>query len=88
MSNQPDTNNRLKGLRIPIETCVRFERLAGVKVNEEPTIQQKKAVAKMMVSAMILASQHVQLNAADHEQIAREVAENERKLKITSKMEG
>ena len=77
MANQPDKNNRLKGLQVPIEVCVKFERLAGVKVNQEPTIQQRKAIGKMMVSALVLASQHVQLNAADYEQIAKEVKANE-----------
>lgn len=77
MSNQPDVNKRLKGLRIPIEVCVKFERLAGVKVNEEPTAQQRLSVSKMMVSALVLATQHVTLNANDYEQIAAEVKRNE-----------
>lgn len=79
MANQPDVNNRLKGLRVPIEVCVKYERLAGVKVNQEPTKQQAQAVSKMMVSALILASQHVQLNSADYDQVKREVAANEAK---------
>ena len=79
MANQPDKNNRLKGLRIPIEVCVKFERLAGVKVHQEPTIQQAKAVSKMMVSALVLASQHVMLNAEDYKQISEEVRKNEQR---------
>ena len=79
MSNQPNVNNRLKGLRIPIEVCVKFERLAGVKAKQEPTPQQRLAISKMMVSALVLSTQNVQLNAEDYEQIAEEVKRNEQR---------
>ena len=84
MADRPDVNNRLKGLRIPIETCVKYERLVGVKQGEDPTPSQRLRIGKMMVSAVVLAVQNVNLSAADYRWIAEEVEKNSLKLKEKS----
>ena len=77
--NQPDVNNRLKGLRIPIEVCVKYERMAGAKPFEELTHDQKIAVGKLMVDALTIGSREVVLTSEDYEQIAQEVKQNEQR---------
>lgn len=79
MSNQPDANNRLKGLRIPIEVCVKYERMAGVEGDAELTHDQKIKVGKLMVDALTIGCRNIVLSADDYEQIAREVRRNEQR---------
>ena len=77
MANMRDKNKRLKGFGIPVEVCVKYERLAGVKVNEKPTKQQSKAITDLMVKVLIAGVSNVTLSSEDYEQIAKEVKENE-----------
>lgn len=77
MANMRDKNKRLKGFGIPIEVCVKYERLAGVKTNETPTKKQAKAVTDLMVKVLIAGVSNVSLTSEDYEQIAREVKKNE-----------
>lgn len=77
MANMRDKNKRLKGFGIPVEVCVKYERLAGVKVNEKPTKQQSKVITDLMVKVLIAGVSNVTLSSEDYEQIAKEVKENE-----------
>lgn len=77
MANMRDKNKRLKGFGIPIEVCVKYERLAGVKTNETPNKKQAKAVTDLMVKVLIAGVSNVSLTSEDYEQIAKEVKENE-----------
>ena len=79
VANKRDTNKRLKGFGIPIEVCIRYERMAGVKTDETPTKEQQKEVSRLMINAMTLYASEVVLTSKDYEQIAREVANNEQK---------
>lgn len=74
--NMPDINNRLKGLRIPIELAVKYERLAGVKPGEKPTKKQAEAITKMMVAALQMGATAYQLTAEDNRLIAEEKERN------------
>ena len=61
--NKRDKNKRLKGFGIPVELCVRYERMAGVKTGEEPTPKQKRDITRLMVTALtedgeVMAVQH------------------------------
>ena len=77
MANQRDKNKRLKGFGIPVEVCVKYERLAGVKANETPTKKQAKEVTDLMVKVLIAGVSHVTLTSEDYAQIAKEVQANE-----------
>ena len=79
MANMRDKNKRLKGFGIPIEVCIKYERIAGVKVNEKPTREQAQAVTDMMVKVLVAGVANVTLTAEDYEQIANEVKENEKR---------
>ena len=77
MANKRDTNKRLKGFGIPVEVCIRYERMAGVKTGETPTREQQKKVSELMINAMTIYAAKVVLTSKDYEQIAKEVANNE-----------
>ena len=76
--NKRDKNKRLKGFGIPVEVCVRYERMAGVKTGEKPTKQQQAQVTRLMVTALTVYASDVNLTSRDYAQIAKEVRENER----------
>jgi len=71
------SSKRLKGFGIPIEVCVRFERMIGLKTGETPTKKQSEQIARMMVTALTEYASTVILSSKDYELIAKEVAENE-----------
>ena len=75
----PDINNRLKGMRIPIDLCVKYERLAGVQPGEKPTKLQAMAITKMMVAALYMGATSYTLTAEDNELIAEEKRNNANK---------
>lgn len=77
MANVRDKNKRLKGFGIPIETCVKYERLAGVETGKEPTKAQSMKVTDLMVKVLSAGVAHVALTAADYDIISKEVAKNE-----------
>ena len=72
-----DTNKRLKAIGLPIELCVKFERLCGIPAGRKPTYVEKIHVSEAMISAMEAAVRNVQLTSADYELIAAEVKRNE-----------
>lgn len=74
-----DVRKRLKGFGIPIEVCVKYERLAGLKTGETPNKSQADKIAAMMVTSITLGVQHVKLEAEDYKLIAEEVKSNEQK---------
>ena len=74
-----DTNKRLKAIGLPIELCVKFERLCGIPPERKPTYVEKIHVSEAMISAMETAVRNVQLTSRDYELIAEEVKENEKK---------
>lgn len=80
MSNQPDPANRLKGIRIPEEICVKYERAAGVKPWQIPTRAQAQDVSRMMVTALSLGVQGIKLSAEDHAQILETIRNNEARI--------
>lgn len=76
--NKRDKNKRLKGFGIPVEVCVRYERMAGVKPGEVPTKQQARRITELMVAALTVYASKVVLTARDYELILKEVKDNER----------
>ena len=79
--NQPDINKRLKGFRIPIEICVKYERMAGVKAGHRPTKSEADKVSEMMVGALVLGCANYTLTPRDYIEIAREIENNAKKRK-------
>ena len=76
--NKRDKNKRLKGFGIPVELCVRYERMAGVKTGAEPTPKQKRDITRLMVTALTVYAANVILTAKDYKLIMEEVEANER----------
>jgi len=76
--NKRDKNKRLKGFGIPVEVCVRYERMAGVKTGEQPTKKQKEQITTLMVTALTVYASNVTLTAKDYKLIHEEVEANER----------
>ena len=76
--NKRDKNKRLKGFGIPVEVCVRFERMAGVETSAQPTKKQSEKITELMVTALTVYSVNVVLTAEDYRLIAEEVEANER----------
>jgi hypothetical protein len=76
--NKRDKNKRLKGFGIPVELCVRYERMAGVKTGEEPTRAQQQDITRLMVTALTVYAADVVLTSADYQLIKEEVEANER----------
>lgn len=76
--NKRDKNKRLKGFGIPVELCVRYERMAGVKTGDEPTRAQQRDITRLMVTALTVYAADVVLTAADYKLIQEEVEANER----------
>lgn len=81
MANARNKNKRLKCFGIPIETCVKYERLAGVATGATPTKNQSEVVTRLMVNVLSAGVSNVALTSADYQQIAKEVESNERKIK-------
>ena len=74
-----DTNKRLKAIGLPIELCVKFERLCGIPAGRKPTYVEKIHVSEAMISALEAGVRNVQLTSEDYEQIAKEVKKNEQR---------
>lgn len=77
MAKNRDTNKRLKGIGIPIEICVKYERMAGLAPGQKPTFVEKIHVSELMISALEAYARDVRLTAVDYELIAEEVRQNE-----------
>ncbi|MBR0196893.1 MAG: hypothetical protein IJQ34_02055 [Kiritimatiellae bacterium] len=77
--NQRDNNKRLKGFGIPIEICVKYERMAGVEIGEKPNFRQRSEITRLMLTALTMYVAGVVLTAEDYELIAKEVKENEQR---------
>lgn len=78
MAGKRDKNKRLKGFGIPVEVCVRYERMVGVKTGETPTKQQAQQITELMVTALTIYASKVVLTSRDYAQIQKEVESNER----------
>lgn len=76
--NKRDVNKRLKGFGIPIEVCVRYERMAGVKIGERPNKKQQAEITRLMVTALTMYASGVILTSRDYALIQKETEENER----------
>ena len=76
-----DTNKRLKAIGLPIELCVKFERLCGIPAGRKPTYVEKIHVSEAMISALEAGVRNVQLSSEDYELIANEVKQNEQRRK-------
>lgn len=86
MAENRDTNKRLKAIGLPIELCVKFERMCNIPAGQKPTFVQKILVSEAMISALEAAVRNVQLTSEDYELIAKEVKRNEqRRGKATKK---
>lgn len=77
MPGKRDSDKRLKGMGIPIEVCVKYERKAGVKTGQQPTKAQRDKIAAMMVAQITLGVTDVVLSSKDYELIQQEVKANE-----------
>jgi len=81
MALNRDTNKRLKAIGLPIELCVKFERLCGIPAGRKPTYVEKIHVSEAMISALESAVRNVQLTSEDYQLIANEVKANENSRK-------
>lgn len=72
-----DKNKRMKGMGIPIDLCVKFERKIGLKPGEKPDYCQRIKISDLMISAMQEAVKDVVLSDDDKEQIKEEIKHNE-----------
>lgn len=77
MADSRKSSKRQKNFGVPIEVCMKYERLAGVKTGEKPTKKQSEDACKMMVDALICGVSSVVLSAKDYQLIAEEIAKNE-----------
>ena len=77
MASNRDTNKRLKAIGLPIELCVKYERLCGIPAGHKPTYMEKLHVSEAMISALDAAVRNVQLTSEDYELIVKEVKRNE-----------
>jgi hypothetical protein len=85
MAANRDTNKRLKGIGLPIELCVKYERLCGIKGEHRLTFTEKFRVSEAMISALEAGVRNVQLTSEDYELIAKEVKKNESSRKRSPK---
>lgn len=76
MKRTRDTNKRLKALGMPIELCIKFERLIGLKPGEKPNYVERIKISDAMITAMEAAVRNVRLTEDDYRLIADEVGRN------------
>ena len=88
MADNRDTNKRLKGIGLPIELCMKYERLCGIPAGRKPTYVEKIHVSEAMISALEAGVRNVQLSSEDYELIAKEVKKNEQSRKSGAPDEG
>lgn len=79
MASNRDTNKRLKAIGLPIELCLKYERLCGIPAGKRPTFVDKIHVSDAMISALEAAVRNVKLTADDYAIIEKEVRRNEQK---------
>ena len=77
MANNRDTNKRLKAIGIPIELCIKYERLCGIKPGQRMSFADKFHVSEAMISALDAGVRNVELTSEDYMLIAAEVKRNE-----------
>ena len=77
MAGNRDTNKRLKAIGIPIELCVKYERLCGIQAGKKLSFADKFHVSEAMISALEAGVRHIQLTSRDYQLIADEVKRNE-----------
>lgn len=77
MASKRDKDKRQKCFGIPVEVCVKYERMAGVKTGEKPTKKQSEVACQLMVKALTIGVSEISLTSKDHELIAQEIAKNE-----------
>ena len=77
MAGNRDTNKRLKAIGIPIELCVKYERLCGIQAGKKLSLADTFHVSEAMISALEAGVRNVQLSSEDYQLIAAEVKRNE-----------
>jgi hypothetical protein len=77
MAGNRDTNKRLKAIGLPIELCVKYERLCGIKPGQRMSFTDRFRVSEAMISALEAGVRNVPLSAEDYTLIAEEVRRNE-----------
>ena len=83
-----DSTKRLKGIGLPIELCVKYERMCGIPPGRKPSFTEKFRVSEAMISALEAGARNVQLTSEDYELIAKEVKRNENSRKGKADVEG
>ena len=77
MAGNRDTNKRLKAIGIPIELCVKYERMCGIKPGQRMSFTDRFHVSEAMISALEAGARNYQLTSEDYRLIAEEVRQNE-----------
>lgn len=77
MASNRDTNKRLKAIGLPIELCVKYERLCGIETGKKPSFVDRIHVSDAMISALEAAVRNIKLTADDYAIIEKEVRKNE-----------
>lgn len=77
MAASRDTNKRLKAIGLPIELCVKYERMCGITPSSRVSYMDKIHVSEAMISALEAGVRNVQLSSDDYQLIAAEVRRNE-----------
>jgi hypothetical protein len=77
MASNRDTNKRLKAIGLPIELCIKYERLCGIRPGQRMSFTDKFHVSEAMISALEAGVRNVELSSEDYMLIAQEVKQNE-----------
>lgn len=82
MAGNRDTNKRLKAIGIPIELCVKYERMCGIPPGKKLSFTEKFRVSEAMISALEAGARNIMLTSEDYQLIAQEVKRNEASRKF------
>ena len=77
MSNMPRIDKRQRNIRLPIEVCVKYERMAGFKRGAILSRADNELINRIMASTLADGVRHIILSAKDYADIAKEIEENE-----------
>lgn len=80
MATMRDVNKRLKAIGIPIELCLKYERLCGLEPGKALSFVDKIHVSDAMISALEAGARNVRLTSEDYKLIAEEVKKNEERI--------
>ena len=76
MARNRDVTKRLKGIGIPIEVCVKYERMCGIPAGSRGSFAQRMRVSDAMIAALERGAEGVELSGEDWRLIRAEIKAN------------